>query len=224
MLEEVPAPQRIAPFALALSAEAVVGDEEVANGRFVVLHDPAGPEAWEGTFRVVTFVRAVLEPEFGADPLLAKLRAQETDLNTQLAQARVQLGPAHPKIKELESQREEVRSDSRTEVAKISGRLKNDYLAASHREQLLRAALEDQKQQANKLNESAIEYSLLKRDAEAHTLTIHRLVQAVIRDGLEQQAQQQWAERSIRAVHAALPSYEHGSWPAWERIVSHAQD
>jgi hypothetical protein len=73
VLEEVPAPQRIAPFALALSAEAVADGEELATGRFVVLHDPAGPEAWEGTFRVVTFVRAVLEPEFGADPLLGQV-------------------------------------------------------------------------------------------------------------------------------------------------------
>ena len=70
ILEEVPAPQRIAPHALALSADVVVDDEELATGRFVLLHDPAAPEAWEGTFRVVSFVRAALEPELGADPLL----------------------------------------------------------------------------------------------------------------------------------------------------------
>ena len=73
VLEEVPAPQRIAPFALALSADAVADGEELSTGRFVVLHDPASPEAWEGTFRVVTFVRAALEPELGADPLLGQV-------------------------------------------------------------------------------------------------------------------------------------------------------
>ncbi|MGZ4650746.1 MAG: DUF3000 domain-containing protein [Kineosporiaceae bacterium] len=73
VLEEVPAPQRIAPFALALSADVVVEGEELATGRFVLLHDPAGPEAWDGTFRVVTFARAVLEPELGADPLLGQV-------------------------------------------------------------------------------------------------------------------------------------------------------
>ncbi|MGS7457765.1 DUF3000 family protein, partial [Mycobacterium tuberculosis] len=40
--EEMPAPQRIAPFATALSADVTVDDEEVATGRLVVLHDPAG--------------------------------------------------------------------------------------------------------------------------------------------------------------------------------------
>jgi Protein of unknown function (DUF3000) len=73
VLEEVPAPQRIAPHALALSADAVVDGEELATGRFVLLHDPAAPQAWEGTFRVVSFVRAVLEPELGTDPLLGQV-------------------------------------------------------------------------------------------------------------------------------------------------------
>jgi hypothetical protein len=73
VLEELPAPQRIAPHALALSADVVVGDEELATGRFVLLHDPAAPEAWEGRFRAVTFARATLEPELGSDPLLGQV-------------------------------------------------------------------------------------------------------------------------------------------------------
>ena len=43
---------------------------ELATGRLVLLHDPAGHEAWQGTFRVVTYVRAELEPEMASDPLL----------------------------------------------------------------------------------------------------------------------------------------------------------
>ncbi len=70
-LDEGPAPQRLAPFAVALSAD-ISGpdDEELGTGRFVVLHDPAGHETWQGTFRVVTFVRATLEPELASDPLV----------------------------------------------------------------------------------------------------------------------------------------------------------
>lgn len=72
-LEEVPGPGRIAPFSVALTGEvrAQHSDDELASGRFVVLHDPAGQEAWDGTFRLVTLVRATLEPELGADDLLA---------------------------------------------------------------------------------------------------------------------------------------------------------
>lgn len=73
LLEEAPAPQRLAPYAIALSAEVVVDEDELGNGRLVVLHDPEGQEAWEGTFRVVAFIRATLEPEMAADPLLAEV-------------------------------------------------------------------------------------------------------------------------------------------------------
>ena len=73
LLEEAPAPQRLAPYAIALSAEVVVDDAELATGRFVVLHDPDGQEGWAGSFRVVAFVKATLEPEMAADPLLAEV-------------------------------------------------------------------------------------------------------------------------------------------------------
>ena len=72
-LEEVPAPQRIAPHAVALSADVARQEEELASGRFVVLYDPAGQEAWDGRFRVVTFARAALETDLGADPLLGEV-------------------------------------------------------------------------------------------------------------------------------------------------------
>lgn len=76
-LTEIPAPTRIAPHAVALSGLVVAAaadpdDAELGNGRFVLLHDPAGQEAWEGTFRAVTLVRATLDAEMGADPLLCE--------------------------------------------------------------------------------------------------------------------------------------------------------
>ncbi|WP_263120670.1 DUF3000 domain-containing protein [Cellulomonas sp. RIT-PI-Y] len=77
-LDEVPGPARIAPYTAALNAEVRTGRhdpdaDELASGRFVVLHDPAGQDAWEGSFRLVTLVRAVLEPEVGQDSLLAEV-------------------------------------------------------------------------------------------------------------------------------------------------------
>jgi DUF3000 family protein len=73
VLEETPAPQRLAPHAVALTADVISPDDpdaEIGTGRLVLLHDPAGHEAWEGTFRVVTYVRAELEHEMASDPLL----------------------------------------------------------------------------------------------------------------------------------------------------------
>jgi hypothetical protein len=72
-VEEMPAPQRIAPFAAALSADVTVDGEEIGTGRLVLLHDPAGNDAWEGTFRCVSYVRAELDPEQATDPLLREV-------------------------------------------------------------------------------------------------------------------------------------------------------
>lgn len=69
-LEEVPAPQRLAPHSIALAVEAIdADDEELAVGRFIVLHDPEGQETWDGTFRVVSFVRAPIESDVVTDDL-----------------------------------------------------------------------------------------------------------------------------------------------------------
>jgi Protein of unknown function (DUF3000) len=71
--EEMPAPQRIAPYASALSADVTVDGEDVGTGRIVLLHDPAGNEAWGGTFRCVAYARAEIDPEMANDPLLGEV-------------------------------------------------------------------------------------------------------------------------------------------------------
>lgn len=69
--EEMPAPQRIAPYAAALSADVTVDDLDVGTGRIILLHDPAGNDAWDGTFRCVAYARADIELEMITDPMLA---------------------------------------------------------------------------------------------------------------------------------------------------------
>lgn len=69
-VEEMPAPRRIAPHAHAIAGDVLLGDEEVATGRFILLHDPAGNDAWGGTFRCVTFARADVESSMADDPVL----------------------------------------------------------------------------------------------------------------------------------------------------------
>ena len=75
VLTEVPAPQKLATYAFAFSVDVSngkLGDEEdeLASGRFVLLHEPGGQESWEGEFRCVTFVRADVDTAMQQDPLL----------------------------------------------------------------------------------------------------------------------------------------------------------
>ncbi|MGH3588614.1 MAG: DUF3000 domain-containing protein [Pseudonocardia sp.] len=79
-LSPLEAPPRLAPWTWAFSVEADTSrgtgratddpDEPDTSGRLILLHDPAGQEAWEGTFRLVCFVQARLEPEQLGDEML----------------------------------------------------------------------------------------------------------------------------------------------------------
>jgi hypothetical protein len=71
LLNDVPAPQRIAPFATAVGADVSMDGDEIATGRLVLLHDPDGNDSWDGCWRCVTFVRADVDPEMVRDPLLS---------------------------------------------------------------------------------------------------------------------------------------------------------
>ncbi|MDA8370360.1 MAG: DUF3000 domain-containing protein [Nocardiopsaceae bacterium] len=72
-VEEIPAPQRLAPYATAMSASVHVDGDDAALGRLIVLYDPEGTREWPGPFRVVAWVSADLESEIAADPLLGQV-------------------------------------------------------------------------------------------------------------------------------------------------------
>lgn len=83
-LDEIPAPRRVAPYGHAVEGQVDLSslhpgsgpgheeDDELdeAGGRFVLLHDPDRPEAWGSDLRVIALVKAVVEPELAADPML----------------------------------------------------------------------------------------------------------------------------------------------------------
>jgi hypothetical protein len=89
--ESQPPPRRLAPYAVAFGAAVHepdpghgpaggarpgTGDDadtEIGRGSFVLLFDPAGQAGWAGPFRIVAYVRADLEPEIAADPLIGQV-------------------------------------------------------------------------------------------------------------------------------------------------------
>lgn len=77
VVTEITSPTQVAPFSLALAGDVrqrIHGeDSELGTGRFILLHDPAGQEAWDGDFRVVCFAQAPLETDIGTDPFLAEV-------------------------------------------------------------------------------------------------------------------------------------------------------
>ena len=70
VVSELPPPQRLAPYAVALHAVVVRAGEELAEGRLVILHDPDGQAVWEGDTRCVAYLQAGIDFEIASDPML----------------------------------------------------------------------------------------------------------------------------------------------------------
>ena len=74
-------PQRLAPFSYALGAEVRHPETDVipersegdAFGRLILLHDPDGSDAWDGTMRLVAYIQADLDSTEAVDPLLPEV-------------------------------------------------------------------------------------------------------------------------------------------------------
>jgi succinoglycan biosynthesis transport protein ExoP len=137
----------------------------------------------------------------GSSPLLDKLHQQQADLKIQVAELSTQFGPAYPKVAQLNNQLKEIDHQIQGETRKTVDRLRGQYQTALQRETMLRAALERQKQEANRLNESAINYSLLKRDAETNRALyeglLEKLKEAGVTAGLR--------SNNIKVLDAARP-------------------
>ncbi|OHV00474.1 DUF3000 domain-containing protein [Mycobacterium talmoniae] len=77
-------PQRLAPYSYALGAEVKHPEateaggvpeysEGDAFGRLILLYDPDGSEAWDGTMRLVAYIQADLDSHEALDPLLPEV-------------------------------------------------------------------------------------------------------------------------------------------------------
>ncbi len=63
-------------------------------------------------------------------------------------------------------------------------------------------------------------YSLLNRDSETKTLSLHRLVQVVCKERMNEEMQQCWAERAIAAINCTFPHAEETAvWSRCQRLL-----
>ena len=65
-------------------------------------------------------------------------------------------------------------------------------------------------------------YSLIHRDVDAQTYSLHRLVQEVVKDKMDAATRQLWAERAVRMVDESFPFNEVAPWPLSQRYLLHA--
>ena len=89
-------PQRLAPFSYAIgaevrhpeTAESSPSSEGDAFGRLILLHDPEGDEAWDGTMRLVAYIQADLDPSVAATRCCPRWRGAGSSMRWRRGRAR----------------------------------------------------------------------------------------------------------------------------------------
>lgn len=74
----------------------------------------------------------------------------------------------------------------------------------------------------NEMLEPLTRYSLIHRDIDGHSYSIHRLVQEVMKDRMGIDTQRLWSERVVRAIEHVFPQVEEANWPLCQRYLSQA--
>jgi len=102
----------------------------------------------------------------GSLALLQSLREQEAQTQAQLSELSAKFGPNYPKLAEVRASLESTEKDIRAEAERIAARVKNDYIVSQQVEEKDRAIFADERSRAEALNDKAVQYEVVKDEAE----------------------------------------------------------
>ena len=154
-------------------------------------------------------------PQIRDSAAVQDLFHKRADIYTQYMDALNQYGPNFPKVLRLQAELKELDAATNREKKAVIARLESEYNEARQREELLIQALEQQKTEVNRMSERMVQYSILKREAEANKALydglLTKLKEAGISAGLR--------SSNIRVVDPAMiPTYP--SRPAKTRNIA----
>ncbi|MBN2374291.1 polysaccharide biosynthesis tyrosine autokinase [bacterium] len=118
---------------------------------------------YEGKGAVIESLPSVIN-----NNLIRTLKTDYISLQAEHNKTSQKFGEKHPHIIEISSKMEVIGEKIQAEVKKIIGSIKTEYEIAIAQESVLREALEDQKKEALDLNQKAIQYNVLKREAQSN--------------------------------------------------------
>ena len=98
---------------------------------------------------------------------LAQLQQQEAALTVQQAQLQSKFGPNWPRMKEVNSSLQRVRTDIHAEIGNMQSRFRVEYQTAVDTQNLMQTRLDRAKQQAYQQNRTSAEYEILRHGAES---------------------------------------------------------
>lgn len=138
------------------------------------------------------------------NPLIQTLKVELSTLESEYSELLKKFRAKHPNVIAVRSQISSVQDRLDAEIRRIMTSIINEYELAMAQEQQLQAALEDQKREAQELNQKAIAYSILEREVETNKRIYDQLLQRT----KETTVTEQLETNNIRIIdQAAIPNY-----------------
>src|SRR5438105_1397480 len=194
--------------------------QNVANERLQALQEEL-TKAQADRYQKESVYRLVQSGDYGSLPgvvenkLIQDLSERLAELKRELAQLSTKFNAEYPRVKEIQSQIDEIEATLREERQRAADKITNEYSAAVRREELVKQALDDQQKQVNVIAEKAVQYNILKREVETNRQLYEGLLQRLKEAGVSASLK----ASNIRIVDSAEPPAN----PAKPRIhLNHA--
>jgi len=157
--------------------------------------------AKESVYRTATSQRAgSLAEALNVGPM-GQYQMRLADLRRELADANTSLTAAHPRVKRLQAQIEELESAQSREHTNILNRIRTDYETALHRERQLVAGFASQSKALSGQDQKLIRYKMLQREVD----TYRKLYETTLQRGREASVASALRPISARLVDSARP-------------------
>lgn len=140
--------------------------------------------AKEALFRQAGSQNSETIPAILENKLIQDLKQSHIQLEAQYLQVSEKFKSDHPEMKRLKTQIDSVYRQLQGEIHKIAAGIRNDYESSLRKEQLLRKAFEDQKNRAMSMKQRAIQYNILKREADTNRELYKGLLQRMKEAGV----------------------------------------
>jgi len=155
----------------------------------------------EALYRLVQTSEPGALPGVFENKLIQDLSERLAELKREHAQLSTTFNPDYPRVKEIQSQIDEIEASLREERQRAADRIANDYSAAARREDLVQQALEEQQKQVNLIAEKSVQYNILKRETDTNKQLYDGLLQQLKEAGVSGSSK----TTNIRIVDRAEP-------------------
>jgi len=180
--------------------------ENVANERLQQLQEEL-TKAQAERYEKEAVYRLVQAGDYGSLPgvvenkLIQDLSERLAELKRQFADLSTKFNPEYPRVKEIQSQINEIEATLKEERQRVADKIANEYLAAVRRESLVKQALDEQQKQVNLIAEKAVQYNILKREVDTNRQLYEGLLQRLKEAGVSASLK----ASNIRIVDSAVP-------------------